>query len=194
VKPPAEHVHWLFATGFLFLGLCLVAEAVVGRELWRRRRWRAYLWPGLALTIGVLIMPLSVFFTASTLHMLAHWSWAQVAMLAGAAQLALVHGRLRNRLWELTVPLALVVSGAAFSFHEPREWLYSRAAFLHHATGWVLIVGAVFPLVAVLRPSSRTLSVGYAATVVVLAVLLFADRDVAPVFGHLSPLAGTPHR
>jgi hypothetical protein len=24
--------------------------------------------------------------------------------------------------------------------------------------------------------------------------MLFADRDIAPVFGHLSPLAGAPHR
>jgi hypothetical protein len=29
---------------------------------------------------------------------------------------------------------------------------------------------------------------------VVVAVALFADRDLAPVFGHLSPLAGQPHR
>jgi hypothetical protein len=25
-------------------------------------------------------------------------------------------------------------------------------------------------------------------------VMLFCDRDLAPVFGHLSPLAGEPHR
>jgi hypothetical protein len=24
--------------------------------------------------------------------------------------------------------------------------------------------------------------------------MLYSDRDVAPVFGHLSPLAGAPHR
>jgi hypothetical protein len=29
---------------------------------------------------------------------------------------------------------------------------------------------------------------------VVLAVFLYCDRDLAPIFGHLSPLAGTPHR
>jgi len=38
VQPPAEHVHWLFATGGLFLGLLLLAEALVGREVWRRRK------------------------------------------------------------------------------------------------------------------------------------------------------------
>ncbi len=194
MKPPPEHIHWLFATGFLFLGLCLLAEALVGREVWRRRRWRAYLWPGLVFAIGILLFPLSVFYTTSTLHMLAHWSWAQVTFVAGAAQLALVHGRLRNRLWELTVPAALAVGGAAFVIHEQRDWLYSRAAFLHHVTGWMLIVGALFPLAAFLRPSSRTFALGYGATVVALAVLLFADRDVAPIFGHLSPLAGAPHR
>jgi hypothetical protein len=35
---------------------------------------------------------------------------------------------------------------------------------------------------------------GLALTVVVLAVMLYCDRDLAPVFGHLSPLAGAPHR
>jgi hypothetical protein len=34
----------------------------------------------------------------------------------------------------------------------------------------------------------------FALTFVVLAVMLYSDRDVAPVFGHLSPLAGLPHR
>jgi len=29
---------------------------------------------------------------------------------------------------------------------------------------------------------------------VVTAVFLFSDRDTAPIFGHLSPLAGAPHR
>jgi hypothetical protein len=29
---------------------------------------------------------------------------------------------------------------------------------------------------------------------VVVAVMLYSDRDVAPVFGHLSPLAGEQHR
>ena len=38
MQPPAEHVHWLFATGFLLLGLLLLAEAIVGREVWRAPR------------------------------------------------------------------------------------------------------------------------------------------------------------
>ena len=34
--------------------------------------------------------PVMVFFTSSTLHMLAHGSWAQVMMLAGGAHIGLV--------------------------------------------------------------------------------------------------------
>ena len=41
MQPPAEHVHRMFATGFLVLGLCLLAEAIVGPEVWGKRRWRA---------------------------------------------------------------------------------------------------------------------------------------------------------
>ena len=90
MQPPAEFVHWMFATGFLLLGLCLLAEAVVGTEVWRRRAWRAYLWPGLIFAMGVLMWPVMVFFTNSTIHMVAHGSWAEVLMLAGAAELGLV--------------------------------------------------------------------------------------------------------
>jgi len=95
VRPPAEHVHWLFATGFLALGLCLLAEAVVGTEVWRRRAWRAYLWPGIAFFLGVFMWPVMTFFTSSTLHMLAHGAWAEVLMGAGAVELALA-GALRG--------------------------------------------------------------------------------------------------
>jgi hypothetical protein len=35
---------------------------------------------------------------------------------------------------------------------------------------------------------------GFALTLVVGSIMLYTDRDVAPVFGHISPLAGTPHR
>ncbi len=37
MQPRAEIVHRLFAAGFLLLGLCLLAEAIVGTEVWRRR-------------------------------------------------------------------------------------------------------------------------------------------------------------
>ena len=79
-----------------------------------------------------------VFFTNSTIHMLAHGSWAQVMMLAGAAELGLVRGKLHSRYWRLTMPLAFLVSGAAFLIHEQNSWLFARAAFLHHLIGWTL--------------------------------------------------------
>jgi hypothetical protein len=192
--PPAEHVHWLFATGFLILGLCLLAEAIVGTEVWRRRAWRAYLWPGVAFLLGVFMWPVMTFFTNSTLHMLAHGAWAQVLMFAGAAELGLVRGKLRSNWWRLAMAAAFLVSGAAFLVHEQNPWLFQRSAFLHHLLGWTLVVGAIFPLVRSFRPRSQAVAAGFALTFVVVAVLLYCDRDVAPIFGHISELAGTPHR
>jgi hypothetical protein len=192
--PAAEFVHWMFATGFLLVGLCLLAQAVVGDEVWRRRAWRAYVWPSLLFAMGVLMWPVMVFYTNSTIHMLAHGSWAQVMMLAGASELGLARGKLRSRHWRLTMPLAFVVSGAAVLIHEQNGWLFARAAFLHHLMGWTVIAGALVLLVATLRPRSALWQSGLAVTFVVLSVILYCDRDVAPVFGHLSPLAGEPHR
>ena len=142
MTPRAEIVHWLFATGFLLLGLILLAEAIVGQEVWRQRRWRAYLWPSLAFGIGVLLWPVSVFFTNSTLHMVAHASWAETAMISGGAQLAVVRGKLTSRWWTLAVSAAMLVSGMAFLIHEQNPWFFSRAAFLHHTLGWLLLAAA----------------------------------------------------
>lgn len=192
MAPRAELVHWAFAAGFLLLGLILLAEAIVGSDVFGKRRWRAYLWPSLAFALGVLLWPVAVFFTSSTLHMLAHASWAEVAMLAGAIQLALVRGKLTSRWWALSLSFTLVVSGLAFLLHEQNPWLFSRAAFLHHAIGWTLLVAALFPLGQALRPRQLVWRAGFAMTWVVLAMLLFCDRDVAPIFGHLSDLAGGP--
>jgi hypothetical protein len=192
--PPSEHVHWWFATGFLLLGLLLLAEAVVGPEVWRRRAWRRYLWPGLCFLMGVLMWPVMVFFTNSTIHMVAHGSWAQVLMLAGAAELGLAHGKLKSQYWRLCWSLALFVSGIAFLVHEQNPWLFQRSSFLHHALGWAALVGAVFPLLQAFRPRSVVAATGFATTFLVGAVLLYCDRDVAPVFGHLSQQAGLPHR
>jgi len=192
MTPPAENVHWLFATGFLLLGLLLLAEAVVGHDVWAKRRWRVYLWPSLAFGLGVLLWPVSVFFTNSTLHMIAHASWAETAMIAGAAQLGLARGKLHSRWWNVTVSVSLFVSGAAFLIHEQNPWLFSRSAFLHHALGWILVVSAVLPLLQTLRPRVFAWNAGFAMVWITVAVLLFCDRDVAPIFGHLSPLAGGP--
>lgn len=192
--PPSEHVHWWFASGVLLLGLLLLAEAVVGPDVWRRSPWRAYLWPGLCFALGVLMWPVMVLFTNSTIHMVAHGSWAQVLMLAGAAELGVARGKLRGPYWRLCSALAFVVSGAAFLVHEQSPWLFQRSAFLHHAIGWTLLVGAVFPLVQAFRPRSLVAATGFATTFLVTAILLFCDRDVAPIFGHLSKLAGVPQR
>jgi len=192
VTPRAETVHWLFATGFLLLGLFLLAEAIVGRDVWAKRRWRLYLWPSLAFGLGVLLWPVSVFFTNSTLHMIAHASWAETAMIAGGAQLGLARGKLHSRWWSITVTVSLAVSGAAFLIHEQNPWLFSRSAFLHHALGWTLIVAALLPLLQAWRPRVFAWNAGFAMVWITIAVLLYCDRDVAPIFGHLSPLAGAP--
>ena len=194
MQPPAEFVHWLFATGFLILGLLLLAESIVGEEAWRRRRWRPYLWPSFAFLMGVLMWPVMVFFTNSTIHMLAHGSWAQVMMLSGAAELALVRGKLHDERWKLTTALAFALSGASFLIHEQNGWFFARAAFLHHALGWTLLIGAIFPLGRALRPQSAGFRAGFALVFVAVAVMLYADRDVAPIFGHISPEAGAQHR
>ena len=194
MQPPAEMVHWLFATGLLVLGLCLLSEAIVGTEVWRSRRWRAYLWPGLAFGMGVLMWPVMTFFTNSAIHMYAHGSWAEVLMLAGGAELGLVHGRLKSRWWRLTMPLAFVVTGTAFIVHEQNAWYFARSAFLHHLLGWTFLVAAIIPLGLVLRPRSAALQSAFALVFVLLAVMLYSDRDLAPVFGHLSPVAGVQHR
>ena len=194
MQPPAEHVHWLFATGFLLLGLCLLAEVVVGAEVWRQRAWRAYLWPGLAFAIGVLMWPVMVFYTNSTIHMLAHGTWAEVMTFAGGVELARVRGKLHSSAWSFAMAAAFVVSGLAFLVHEQNSWYFMRSAFLHHLLGWTLLVAAVFPLARAVRPRSSAAAAGFALTFVVIAVVLYCDRDVAPVFGHISPLAGAQHR
>jgi hypothetical protein len=187
-------VHWLFGMGVLMLGLLMLAEVIVGREVWARRPWRAYLWPGLAFGLGVGMWPVMTFFTNSAIHMVAHGSWAQVMMLAGGAELGLVRGKLKSPLWRLAMPFALLVSGTAFLVHEQNAWLFARSAFLHHAIGWTALLGAVFPLARVWRPHSTLAIAGTGLLFVAIAVILFADRDVAPIFGHLSTYAGPPHR
>jgi carbon starvation protein CstA len=194
MQPPAEHVHWMFATGFLMLGLCLLGETIVGTEVWRRRAWRAYLWPSLLFVLGVFMWPVMTFFTNSTIHMLAHGSWAEVLMLAGAVELALVRGKLHSPWWRLATVFAVLLSGTALLVHEQNGWFFQRSSFLHHLMGWTLVVAAVVPLARCVRPRSPVLGGLFALTFVVVSVYLYCDRDLAPVFGHLSPLAGTPHR
>src|SRR2546429_226657 len=189
MQPPSEHVHWLFGTGFLILGLCLLGEAIVGTEVWRRRAWRAYLWPGVLFFLGVMMWPVMTFFTNSTIHMLAHGSWADVLMFAGAVELALVRGKLSNQWWRLATVLAFVVSGSALLVHEQNAWYFQRSSFLHHLMGWTLVICAAAPLARCVRPRSVAANSAFALSFVAVAVMLYCDRDLASVFGHLSPLA-----
>jgi hypothetical protein len=46
----------------------------------------------------------------------------------------------------------------------------------------------------VFQPRRRTWAAGLALTLVVVSVFLYSDRDVAPIFGHLSDRAGVQHR
>ena len=188
--PPAENVHWLFATAMLAFGLCMLARALVGEAIWNRSAWRRFLLPTVLFGIGVAMWPVTVFFTNSAIHMFAHATWAQLVMLAGVAQLGLTAGRLESRLWNLAVPVALAASGVAFVVHEQNPWLFMRSSFLHHLIGWTLILGSLIPLGLVFRPRSTALSAGFAGLAIALAVMLYADRDLAPIFGHKSPLAG----
>jgi hypothetical protein len=162
--------------------------------VWARRPWRRYLWPGLLFAMGVAMWPVMTFYTNSTIHMVAHGSWAQTLMLAGASELGLASGKLRSQWWRLCTVLMMLVSGGAFIVHEQQHWLFSRAAFLHHAMGWTLIAGAVFPLLRARRPRSTFAVAGFASVLLVLTVMLFCDRDTAAVFGHISQSAGIPHR
>ena len=188
--PRAEIAHWLFAAGFLFFALVLLAEAIVGPEVFRRRAWRGYLWPSLLLFAGLWLWVVTIFSTFSTLHLLAHSAWAQAATAAGAVQLAVVRGRLVSRYWSLVTAAGLLVSGSAFLIHEQNGWLFARSAFLHHLIGWTMVIAVVFPLGAAFRPRWPVWAYGFAATWIAVAVMLFTDRDVAPIFGHLSEFAG----
>lgn len=187
--PRPEIAHWLTGGVCLLLGLLLLSEAVVGSTVFRRRAWRAYLWPSIALGGGVCLWLIVVFSTFSAMHLLAHAVWAQSAMIVGALQLAVVRGKLTSPRWSLVTAGALLLSGAAFIVHEQNSWLFSRSAFLHHALGFVVVTAALFPLGHALRPQRVVWRAGFALTFVVVAVLLFADRDFAPIFGRLSDTA-----
>ena len=191
MAPKAEMAHWLAASVALMLGLVLLSEVIVGTEVFRRRRWRAYLWPTLALVSGVLIWLIVILSTFSTIHLIAHGIWAQVAMIAGAVEIAVVRGKLASPRWSLVAAGALFVSGVSFLVHEQNAWLYSRAAFLHHAIGWMLVVAALFPLGKAFRPQRTALwGTGFALTFVLLAAMLYADRDYASIFGHFGEIQG----
>jgi hypothetical protein len=189
--PRPEIAHWLTATVVLFLGLVLLSEAIVGTEVFRRRVWRASLFPVFAVIGGIFLWLIAALSTFSTMHLLAHSLWAQAAMAAGGVQLAVARGKLHHPAWSLVSAAALLLSGASFLIHEQNGWLFSRSAFLHHAIGWVLVVGALFPIGQALRPRRPVWIAGFALTFIVMGALLFADRDLAPIFGHLGGVEGS---
>jgi hypothetical protein len=190
MAPRAEIAHWAFAAGILFFGLILLAEAIVGSEVFRRRAWRSHLWPLLAIVAGLFLWLVTILSTFSTLHVIAHGLWAQMAMIAGGVRLGVVRGKLTSPAWSLVTAAALLLSGLSFVLHEQNGWLFSRAAFLHHLIGWTLIVATVFPVGEAIRPRRAVWQAGLALTFVAVAVMLFADRDGAPIFGHLSDVVG----
>ena len=88
--PRAELAHWLAASIALLIGLVLISEVIVGTEVFRRRAWRAYLFPSIVVASTVGLWLITVFSTFSTMHLLAHAVWAQAALVAGAVELAVV--------------------------------------------------------------------------------------------------------
>jgi hypothetical protein len=46
----------------------------------------------------------------------------------------------------------------------------------------------------VFQPGKRAWAGGLALTLVLVSIFLYSDRDVAPIFGHLSDRAGVQHR
>ena len=179
----------MFATGFLILAACLLAQVIVGDDVWNRSAWRRYFFPGFGFVMGLAMWGVAVLANGSIIHLLAHFTWAQVMMLAGGAHLGLARGKLQRRSWRLTMPLALGVSGLAFLAHEQHGWLYNRSALVHHICGWTLLVGALFPLGAAFRPRSHFFRLGFAVTFVVLAIALFALRDSGPALGNAPSIA-----
>ena len=87
--------------------------------------------------------------------------------------------------WAVQPPLLVVL------VHEQNGWLFARSAFLHHLIGWTLVISALFPIGAAILPRRAVWAAWLRrATWIAFAVMLFADRDIAPIFGHLSDVAG----
>ena len=196
MQPPAEHVHWMFATGFLLLALFLLAEAIVGRG-------------GLA-AAHVADVPLAVVRVPDgrphvarddVLHELddPHGRARGVGPGDDARRAprssGSCEGKLHSALWRLAMPFAFLVSGdrvpaaRAEPVALPALVVPAPLARLDDRP-----VGAVFPLARASgrggrsrTPASRSCSSSSRSRCI-------ADRDLAPVFGHLSPLAGEPHR
>ena len=195
MQPRAEMVHWLFASGVLVLGLILIAQAIAGPAVWAKRRWRVYLWPGIAFGLGILMWPVMTFYTNSAIHMVAHSVWAQALMVMGAAELGLAKGKLTSRWWQLAAPVGHRVLGGRVPRARAEPVVLLALGVPAPPDRVDAGRGRALPARARVPPAlDRSFGTGSGVFVVALAVMLLCDRDVSAVFGHLSPLAGPPHR
>ena len=198
MQPPAEHVHWLFATGFLLLGLCLLGEAIVGNGgVAAARRGALYLWPGLAFALGVLhVARDDVLHELGDPHARARGVGAGADARRARPSSRSSAGKLQSRWWRLAMTAALRRLRRARSSSTSRTRGCSSARrSCTTCSGWTLLVGAIFPLARAVRPRSQCAGDRLRARRSSSSrVMLYCDRDVAPIFGHISELAGTPHR
>ena len=75
-------------------------------------------------------------------------------MLAGGAELGLVHGRLQVALVASDDAVRVRRHAASRSSSTSRTtWFFARSAFLHHLLGWTFLIAAVFPLGMVFWPA-----------------------------------------
>ena len=158
----AEIVHWLFATGPALLGLIMLAEAIVGPEVWRAAplarlplagdRVRARR-PDVARD-DLLHQLGDPHARAQRLGAGADGDGRGRARPRAAASCTAAGGSSRRRSRSR-------VSGTAFLVHEQNAWFFARSAFLHHLLGWTLVSARSFPLGLVFRPRSLVLQSGF---------------------------------
>ena len=152
--PRAEIAHWLFAAGFLLLALVLLAEAIVGSGC-------SGAVPGARTSGRPAALRRRVALAGRDLLDLLDAPPARARGLGSGrdrCRRGAAGGRPRPpRLahWSLVPRSGSFVSGASFLVHEQNGWLFSRSAFLHHVIGWTMLIAAVFPLGAALRPRGR---------------------------------------
>ena len=145
--------------------------------------------------LGVFMWPVMVFFTNSTIHMLAHSAWAQMMMLAGARRARARQREAQERVVEAV--RAARVRGLGRGVSDPRGEPVA-----------LLALGVRPPRVRLdparrrALPARRRVQAALARlhgrlrarAASPIAVALYTSRDVAPVFGHLDPTAGVAHR